>query len=85
MGTNKTEHVENANFAADIRRSVHAQIFDLGQGPREVSRRYGMTDREAVQIAVEVERVLEEKRLRAAFADGRRSLLTSYAKRAGLN
>jgi hypothetical protein len=85
MSTSITQHNETGRLAGEIRRSVHAQIFSLGQPPREVSRRYGMSDREVVQIAIEVERQCEERRLRAAFADGRRSLLTQYARKAVVN
>ena len=85
MSTKNTQSVETRSITGEIRRAIHAQFFSLGQYPREIGRRYGMSDREVVDIAREVEHQHIEKIRRVTFADGRRSLISSYARKAGLN
>ena len=60
----------------EVRKSIHAQLFDLMRSPREVGIRNGIKDAEAVAIAVEVERELADRRADLAWRAGRRSLLT---------
>ena len=70
MRTNRLQNIDSTRLSAEIRRSIHAQLFDLGQGAREVARRNGINDRAAIAVALEVEReraaVREAKIWRAA-------------------
>jgi len=68
--------IDGGRLPVEIRRSIHSQLFRLGHTPREVAMRHGIRDARAVAIAVEVEREDAERRERAAFGAGRRSLLT---------
>lgn len=72
----KFELIEGGGLTATIRRSIHTQLFRLGQTPREVSRRHNLTDAQVVAAAVEVEKRDNDRRAREAYAAGRRSLLT---------
>lgn len=56
MRTNRFENLDSARLTAEVRRSIHAQVFELGHGLREVARRNGMSDKAAIAVAVEVER-----------------------------
>lgn len=56
MKTNRLQNIDKAWLTAEVRRSIHAQLFDLGQGAREVARRNGINDRAAIAVALEVER-----------------------------
>lgn len=65
MGTS-LQVVHSAEVSPEIRRSIHAQLFVIGDRPRAVARRNHISDAEAVQIALEVERenaVAREKRI----------------------
>lgn len=72
----KFEIIDGGGLPAEIRRSIHTQLFRLGHTPREVARRHNITDAQAVSVAVDVEKVDNDRRTREAYAAGRRSLLT---------
>lgn len=76
---------ENKPVPGEIQDSIHAQFFRLGQSEREIGRRYGMRDEEVREILREVNLMVINKARRSGFVDGRRSLLTSYAQKAGMN
>lgn len=76
MTANRFQLIEGGRLTADIRRAIHAQLFDLCHTPREVARRNGRTDAEVVQIALDYERELADRRADLAYRAGRRSLLT---------
>lgn len=76
MTANRLQLIEGGRVSAEIRRAIHAQLFDLGQTPREVARRNGRSDADVVHIALEYERELADRRADLAYRAGRRSLLT---------
>lgn len=79
----KFQLIEGGGVAREIRRSVHSQLFVLGQTPREVGRRYGIRDADTVQIALEVEREFQAERERRIWAAARLSPLPpAMARRA---
>lgn len=71
-----TQPIAATQLPRDIRKSVHIQLFDLGQSPREVANRYALRDCEVVSIAIEIEREIASRRVEQAWKAGRRSLLT---------
>lgn len=71
-----TQPSESSALPREIRKSVHVQLFDLGQSPREVAHRYDLRDAEVVSIAIEIEREVTARRVEEAWKAGRRSLLT---------
>lgn len=75
MRTNRLQNIDSARLAAEVRRSIHAQLFQLGQGPREVSRRNGVTEREACDVALQVEREHAAELIRRAVRAERLRLL----------
>lgn len=75
MRTNRFQNIDSTRLTAEVRRSIHAQLFQLGQGPREVARRNGMTDRAAVAVALEVERERTAAREAKIWRDARLSAL----------
>lgn len=76
MTNRQFQLIDGGRLTADIRRAIHAQLFDLGQTPREVARCNGRSDAEVVNIALEYERELADRRADLAYRAGRRSLLT---------
>jgi hypothetical protein len=75
MSTNRFQVIEGGRVPAEVKRSIHAQLFELGHGPREVARRNGRGEREAVQLALEVEREAAARRTAAAVRAARLSFL----------
>jgi len=76
MNTMSFQVIDGGRVAPAIRKSVHAQLADLGHGVREVARRNGLRDNECVRILIEEERRIADQRAELAFRAGRRSLLT---------
>lgn len=76
MNRNSFQLIDGGRLSVEIRRSIHTQLFRLGQSPREVAMRHGIRDARAVAVAIEVEAEDSARRERAAFGAGRRSLLT---------
>ena len=66
---------DNRDVTPQIRRSIHSQLFVIGDRPRAVARRNHVTDADAVQIALQVEREDAADRLRRAYTAARLSAL----------
>lgn len=75
MNRHSFQLIDGTRLSAEICQSIHTQLFCLSDPPRQVARRNGIRDAEAVQIALEVERELSDRRAILAFNAGRSSLL----------